>query len=34
MHATTEVFTLIGDAIKPTCKDEIKAITLALIEED
>jgi hypothetical protein len=32
MHVTTEVFTSIGDAIKPTCKDEIKTITLVLIE--
>jgi hypothetical protein len=32
MHATVGVFTSIGDAIKPTCKNEIKVITLALIE--
>jgi hypothetical protein len=33
MHATTRVFTSIGDAVEPTCKDEIKVITLTLIKK-
>jgi succinate dehydrogenase hydrophobic anchor subunit len=30
IHAITGVFISISDVIKPTCKDEIIAITLAL----